>query len=465
MAGFTNAVYNKNRLPMRVRELARMVIALDNECVVCQNTRDSEGIAAGVDEDLYDHAAEWRTWPGYSAAGADRGRVRGPLRQRPHRPARRRGLLGPRKRAFQRRAADRPGAVVRDVVGHGTDAADAGHRPNLQDHAVIHPPAAQNGCCDIGSQTPRRSGHRPTRVRRGRHPHRHGRQPCRAHPRQDHSAPENGRVRRPGTGRQPGLARLRHRPDRHRVRRGHRRGRRPADPHRSGRAAHPRRRIGLGTRRFLRSGRRTGSLLQSRSAGPHRTQARRRRNRRAGRPRDGVPARRTRRQPAARPPVGAVRARRSARVRGVRARRHQRGDEFGRFHRAVPPRVRDQPVRDITDSAVADRRGGSAAVDEDHRRQGRQAVRPAGQPVAGAVRRQRGIRCTPTLFAAEGRQAAVLRRLRRTRDDAGGGVGGRRAGGRPARSRGRAVRLHPVRPADAARTLVRRLRLLGHRKP
>jgi len=35
-----------------------MVIALDNECVVCQNTRDRDGIAAGVDEDLYDHAAE-----------------------------------------------------------------------------------------------------------------------------------------------------------------------------------------------------------------------------------------------------------------------------------------------------------------------------------------------------------------------------------------------------------------------
>jgi alkylhydroperoxidase family enzyme len=66
MAGYVNAVYNNNRLPMRVRELARMVIALDNECVVCQNTRDSEGLAAGVDEDLYDHAAVWRTWPGYS---------------------------------------------------------------------------------------------------------------------------------------------------------------------------------------------------------------------------------------------------------------------------------------------------------------------------------------------------------------------------------------------------------------
>ena len=61
IVAFTNAVYKKNLLPMRVRELARMVIALDNDCVVCQNTRDSEGIAAGVDEDLYDHAAEWRT--------------------------------------------------------------------------------------------------------------------------------------------------------------------------------------------------------------------------------------------------------------------------------------------------------------------------------------------------------------------------------------------------------------------
>ena len=66
VARYMKAVYTKNRLPMRVRELARMVIALDNECVVCQNTRDSEGIAAGVDEDLYDHAADWRTWPGYS---------------------------------------------------------------------------------------------------------------------------------------------------------------------------------------------------------------------------------------------------------------------------------------------------------------------------------------------------------------------------------------------------------------
>ena len=65
LAGFSQAVYNRNRLPMRVREIARIVIAHDNECVVCQNTRDTDGPAAGVDEDLYDHALRWRTWPGF----------------------------------------------------------------------------------------------------------------------------------------------------------------------------------------------------------------------------------------------------------------------------------------------------------------------------------------------------------------------------------------------------------------
>jgi AhpD family alkylhydroperoxidase len=68
MANFANAVYTKGRLPLRVRELARIVIANANECVVCQNTRDSDGVAAGVDEDLYDHADQWRTWAGYSGA-------------------------------------------------------------------------------------------------------------------------------------------------------------------------------------------------------------------------------------------------------------------------------------------------------------------------------------------------------------------------------------------------------------
>lgn len=66
MAAFSNAVYTRNRLPMRVREIARVVIAHDNECAVCVNTRDADGPAAGVDEELYEHAVQWRTWPGFT---------------------------------------------------------------------------------------------------------------------------------------------------------------------------------------------------------------------------------------------------------------------------------------------------------------------------------------------------------------------------------------------------------------
>jgi len=66
LATFSQAVYTKGRLPKRVREAARVVIAHANECVVCQNTRDSEGSASGIDEEFYDHATQWQTWPGYS---------------------------------------------------------------------------------------------------------------------------------------------------------------------------------------------------------------------------------------------------------------------------------------------------------------------------------------------------------------------------------------------------------------
>ena len=66
MANFSQAVYTQTRLPIRVREAARIVIAHANECVVCQNTRDTKGEAAGIDEDSYEHAAQWKSWPGYS---------------------------------------------------------------------------------------------------------------------------------------------------------------------------------------------------------------------------------------------------------------------------------------------------------------------------------------------------------------------------------------------------------------
>lgn len=63
---FSAAVYGSTALPLRIREIARMRIAESNECEVCRNTRDATGAAAGVDEALYEHVLEWRTWPGYS---------------------------------------------------------------------------------------------------------------------------------------------------------------------------------------------------------------------------------------------------------------------------------------------------------------------------------------------------------------------------------------------------------------
>ena len=66
LGAFADAVYNKGRLPLRVRELARMRVALANECEVCRNTREADGAAHGIDEDFYAHALDWRTWPGYT---------------------------------------------------------------------------------------------------------------------------------------------------------------------------------------------------------------------------------------------------------------------------------------------------------------------------------------------------------------------------------------------------------------
>jgi AhpD family alkylhydroperoxidase len=61
IGGFSDAVYNRNRLSMRTRELARVVIAHSNECAVCIDARVGDGPAVDVDEELYDHALEWRT--------------------------------------------------------------------------------------------------------------------------------------------------------------------------------------------------------------------------------------------------------------------------------------------------------------------------------------------------------------------------------------------------------------------
>jgi alkylhydroperoxidase family enzyme len=66
MGGLATAVYDHSGLPLRIREIARMRIAEDNECQVCRNTREADRDEVGADEDFYTHVLEWRTWPGYS---------------------------------------------------------------------------------------------------------------------------------------------------------------------------------------------------------------------------------------------------------------------------------------------------------------------------------------------------------------------------------------------------------------
>jgi alkylhydroperoxidase family enzyme len=56
-------VYQGNELPIRVREVTRMRIALINNCFACRGARFD-----GMTEDLYEHVREWRTYPGYSPA-------------------------------------------------------------------------------------------------------------------------------------------------------------------------------------------------------------------------------------------------------------------------------------------------------------------------------------------------------------------------------------------------------------
>lgn len=67
LVALSEAVYGKSILPLRVQELARMRIALANECEVCRNARYDQGQDEGLDELFYAHAADWRGWPGYSA--------------------------------------------------------------------------------------------------------------------------------------------------------------------------------------------------------------------------------------------------------------------------------------------------------------------------------------------------------------------------------------------------------------
>jgi alkylhydroperoxidase family enzyme len=61
-----HGAYQQSVLPPQERELARMRIAQINDCVACSDFRAPSVLEAGVAPALYDHVAEWATYPGYT---------------------------------------------------------------------------------------------------------------------------------------------------------------------------------------------------------------------------------------------------------------------------------------------------------------------------------------------------------------------------------------------------------------
>lgn len=59
MGALSKAVYGNTRLPVREREAARYVIALINDCAVCQDTRAIGGTDAGIDDGFYVELSNW----------------------------------------------------------------------------------------------------------------------------------------------------------------------------------------------------------------------------------------------------------------------------------------------------------------------------------------------------------------------------------------------------------------------
>ena len=58
--------YQQSLLPPDEREVARMRIAQLNDCVACADFRAPSVQEAGVAPELYDHVADYATYPGYT---------------------------------------------------------------------------------------------------------------------------------------------------------------------------------------------------------------------------------------------------------------------------------------------------------------------------------------------------------------------------------------------------------------
>ena len=61
-----DTVYRQSVLPAAEREVARMRIAQLNACGACATFRAPSVVAAGVDEELYAHVADFRDHAGYT---------------------------------------------------------------------------------------------------------------------------------------------------------------------------------------------------------------------------------------------------------------------------------------------------------------------------------------------------------------------------------------------------------------
>ena len=62
----SHAIYDQSIVPVRERELARMRIALINDCAICRQWRSTPGADGQLTETDYAHVEEWQSHSGYS---------------------------------------------------------------------------------------------------------------------------------------------------------------------------------------------------------------------------------------------------------------------------------------------------------------------------------------------------------------------------------------------------------------
>ena len=70
-AAYSEAIYQKATIDLRLRELLRMRIAEINQCHICMNARVPSLEAAGLTEDMLANTANFATYGGYTDAERD----------------------------------------------------------------------------------------------------------------------------------------------------------------------------------------------------------------------------------------------------------------------------------------------------------------------------------------------------------------------------------------------------------